>query len=641
MTTITPFAAGSYVTNRNTSQLLGLKNQLNDLSTQLSTGLTAPTYGGLGSGRSTALAAQSTLSALTGYAAGITAAQTRISVAVPSLTQVATLGTSTMTTLSNGLQSTPVNSTAAQSIALGNLQAALDILNQSVAGSYLFGGKNTTTQPVLDSDTILNGAFGSDGKLVAGLKTMVTDQINADLGLSKNGRLVQTYPSVKSDGTANTAQLTLAEDPSAEARANFGFSLVGASTTGAALSATYKSAVAAVATPSFQAAPTDGQSFRVVVNQSDGSQKTVDFTTTSNASGSVENPFPVFSTGNAATDAAAAAVKLTGLVAPGTIASVQSAGPTDTPPGPGLSVTFADSSSTTPATPALLTIGLTGTPPIQPSVGDTVSVTLKMHDGTTTTLTLTAAAAGSTTSTSAAGGTFAIGADAATTAANLSAALGSALITAASSTLFASSTARASQDFFAGSKIPGLEPRRIDFTSGDASGYVEDPKSSSNYNTVIWYKGEDGGTDPRSTQSVQVSSTSTINTGARANEPAVQNVLAGLATVALGLPSSSDANVSATYSAVSSRAQTLLSSANTSPSVQDIITSLSNSSTQLSNASTINTATQNTLKDTLDGIEQAPTEEVVAKLLDVQNRLQASYQITSSISKLSLVNYIS
>ena len=58
MTTISPFAAGSYVSNRNTSQLLTLKNQLNDLSNQLSSGKVSQTYGGLGTGRSTALAAQ-------------------------------------------------------------------------------------------------------------------------------------------------------------------------------------------------------------------------------------------------------------------------------------------------------------------------------------------------------------------------------------------------------------------------------------------------------------------------------------------------------------------------------------------------------------------------------------------------------
>ncbi len=91
MTTITPFAAGSYITNRNTSQLLGLKKPAQCPFETAFNGLTAQTYGGLGSGRSTALAAQATLSALRGYAAGITAAQTRTDLAVTSLTQVASL----------------------------------------------------------------------------------------------------------------------------------------------------------------------------------------------------------------------------------------------------------------------------------------------------------------------------------------------------------------------------------------------------------------------------------------------------------------------------------------------------------------------------------------------------------------------
>lgn len=146
MTTITPFAAGSYITNRNASQLLTLKNQLNDLSNQLSSGQVSQTYGGLGSGRSTALAAQATLSALNGYASGITAAQTRTNLAVTSLTQVASIGTSTASTLQNGLQSVAANSVSGRATALANLQTVLDTLNQSAAGNYLFGGTNTETQ---------------------------------------------------------------------------------------------------------------------------------------------------------------------------------------------------------------------------------------------------------------------------------------------------------------------------------------------------------------------------------------------------------------------------------------------------------------------------------------------------------------
>ncbi|MCJ2085474.1 flagellin [Methylobacterium sp. E-005] len=531
MTTITPFAAGSYTTTRNTTQLLALKNQLNTLSTQLSTGLTAQTYGGLGTGRSTALSAQSTLSALTGYAAGITAAQTRTQVAVTSLTQVATLGSSTQTTLENGSQSTAVNSTASKTLAQNNLEAALDALNQSAGGSYLFGGSNTSTQPVVDADKILNGTTDSSGNTLAGLKTVVSEQVTADLGAGSNGRLTQTSPggTTPTGTTLSTTQVGITEDTSARSTPAFGFALAGApTTTGSALTTTY--------TPA--------------------------------ASGS-----PASFTVNVAT---------------------------------------------------------------QPAVGDNMTLTLNLPDGTSTTLTLTAAAAADTNSTT----SFAIGGDASATATNLSATLNNALKSAASSTLTASATARAATNFFSASGATvaaGTAPLRVTTDANGEPSYTPGKATD----TVIWYQGEDGNSDPRSTQSVQVSATSTVQTGVRANETPIANVLAGLATVALGMPSSSDTNATAIYNAVSSRAQTLLSSTDTSPSVQDTVTELSLASTRLSNAATTNTATQNTLQNTLDGIEQAPTEEVATKLLDLQNRLQASYQITASLSKLSLVNYIS
>lgn len=534
MTIITPFAAGSYVTNRNTSQLLGLKNQLNDLSTQLSTGLTAQTYGGLGTGRSTALAAQATVSALTGYAAGITAAQTRTDLAVTSLTQIASLGSSTITTLNNGLQSTPINSTAAQSVALGNLQTALDALNQSAAGNYLFGGGNSAAQPVVDPNTVLNGTTNSDGTHKAGLSDLISDQVTADLGPKSNGRLVQTEPG-EADPSGNAIgsnQIALSEDTNASNQGAFGFSIKG-------------------------------------------------LPTASTSAISVES------------------TTATGVTHP---------------------VSFTLSVGSQPAV----------------GVGDTVSLTLQMPDGTSTTLTLKAVAAGTATSTSSTGGTFALGSDPAVTASNLSSALNSSLSAAANSTLTANSTERAAANFFSGSVDKGIVPQRIKDPSGTPT-YV----AGNADNTVVWYQGEDKAADARSTQSVQVSSTSTINTGARANEPAIKDMLTGLATVAYGLPTASNGNTGAAYQAVVDQATPLLSGANQSSSVQDIVSELSNSSAQITDAGTRNTATQNTLLNTLDGIEQAPTEEVVAKLLDIQNRLQASYQLTSSLSKLSLVNYLS
>jgi flagellar hook-associated protein 3 FlgL len=505
MTTITPFAAGSYLTNRTASQLTTLKSQLNDLSTQLSSGLTAQTYGGLGSGRSTALSAQATLSALTGYAAGITAAQTRTNVAVTSLTQVATLGIDARNTLNNGLQSTPVNATAAKANALNNLQAALDTLNQSVAGNYLFGGENSTTQPVLDADTILNG----NGTQI-GLTKFVSNQVAADLGPKGNGKLSQTYLA------SIPTKITLSDDPTSQVAPRSGYVITKAST----------------------------------------------------------------------------------MPSTGGIAANYVAG-----------------------TPNSVTIDVNQ----QPAAGDSLTLTLQLPDNTQTTVTLTAAASGTTPASSST--SFAIGADPTETAKNINDALTSALSTSAGSTLTANSTARAASTFFS----------------------APNPTTTA-ANTVVWYQGENGTTDPLSTQSVQVSAGSSVQIGVRANQPAISNVLAGLATVALGMPNSSDPKAAALYSAISSQAQPLLSSADNSPSasstgalpsVQDTVTQLSLASTRLSNAATTNKATQNTLQNTLDGIEQAPTEEVVTKLLDVQNRLQASYQVTASLSKLSLVNYIS
>lgn len=616
MTTIRPFAAGAYAASRNTAQILGLKSQLGTLTTQLATGRTADTYGGLGTGRTTALSAQATLSAITGYGAAITAGQTRTKLAVTSLTQVATLGTTTRRSLLNGLQSLPLDTTANRALAQNNLDAALDALNQNSAGSYLFGGRDNSTEPVLGSAAILDGATSADGTAQAGLRTLVSEQVKADLGAGGNGRLTLARPS--------TTSVSVSEDPSAEARANFGFSLVGATTTGSALTAATTPAVASTATPSFQAAPSEGQRFRVVVNQPDGSQRTIDFTTRANPSASDADTFPVFP--DTAAGRAAAAAKLGDLVAPGTLASVQSAAPSGTPPGPGLSLSFSGGSA------ASLTLGL-GSPATQPAVGDRVTLTLALHDGTTTTLTLTAARSADPTSST----TFATDADPDTTAANLSTALGNALKAAAGSTLTVSATARAAQDFFAGSTATGLASRRITFdVGGDATGYARTPRTD----TVIWYRGEDSGGDARATQTAQIGASASVKIGARANEAPIRSVLAGLATVALALPSVSDASTGKTYQAIVDRAGKLLGAADTSPSVQDVVTDLSLASSRMSDAAGTNRATQAALRDTLDGVEQVSTEEVATKLLDLQNRLQASYQITASLAKLSLVNYL-
>lgn len=260
-------------------------------------------------------------------------------------------------------------------------------------------------------------------------------------------------------------------------------------------------------------------------------------------------------------------------------------------------------------------------------------MTLGLHDGTTTTLTLSARNspdAGSTTQ-------FKIGASAAETAANLSAALGGALKGAASGTLSASSTARASADFFNGSTIAGQEPRRISIDGSGNPHYVQQPQGK----TVIWYQGETGSTDARDSATVRIGAGNDLAVGARANEPAIRTALAGIAAMAVEqIADPTGATGTTRFSALANRAGTLLNSATGSPGLDDITGDFSLAASALSNAKDVNKASRATLQSSLDGIETVSTEEVAAKLLAVQNQLQASYQVTSMLSKLSLVNYM-
>lgn len=697
MSTIRPYAAGAYVTQRNTQQILDLKDQLSVLTTQLGTGRTAETYAGLGVGRTTSLAAHATISALEGYDAAIGYGQTRAQLATSSLTAVINFGTDLKSNLANGLVRSSSGTINSATLARNALDAAVDALNQTGAGIYIFGGRDSETEPVVDTDVMLNG----DGTR-AGLAKLVEQQRTADLGTDGKGRLTTSL-------TPGGTTVGLTEDASAEARANFGFTLAGKPvTTGTALTASFTPAdtTANLTTPvgggqrfralvqladgssqsiefygtngtapsgttafplsgdlatdtaklaallpagaslggvqavtpqvAFNAEPTEGQSFRVVVNQPDGSQKTIDYHATARPGLDDPTAFKIPSASEYPTVAerlAAAATQLQALVAPGTLASVQSALATDAggnpvldaggQPLPTISLGFSAGS------PAAVQIGpLTQ----QPNAGDSITLKLALHDGTTTSVTLTARAA--TAGGSAAPGTFSIvPGDLAATAANLKTALDAAVKLAAGTSLSARATARASQDFFDGTSIAGLAARRI---NAAGTGYEQAPQDT----TVQWYRGEDAPTDPRAAATVQTGANSTAQVGVRANEAPLRAVLAGMATVVLGTPASTDPDANAKWQAMADRAGTLVRAVNTSPSVQEIVTDLSLANTAMGNAKAQNGATRNIMENAMAGVEAADTTEVTTKLLDLQNRLQASYQVTATLSKLSLVNYM-
>ncbi|HJE24561.1 MAG TPA: hypothetical protein K8W01_12965 [Methylorubrum populi] len=594
--TITAFAAGTYRFDRQSASLVGMKTQLDGLAQQLSTGRTSETYGGLGAARTTSLSAHATISAQEGYLAAIGSAETRVKLTSASLTQLKSLSDSTRSNLTGIVASRneTLPSTTVQ-LASSNLSAAIDALNQQAGGVYVFSGRATDTAPVVSQQAILNGdpAAGLDG-----LKALIAEQKKADLG-SGNGRLTQT---------ASGTTIDLSEDSNAEARANFGFSLLSAASSGSgALGAAVTAGTKADVALNFAQQPADGAQVRVVVQLTDGSQRTLDLTARAEGTAAAAGTFSIGATKE---DTAA---NLKAALGGADIASVQSANP------PGVSAAFTGGQA------AAVKFSVAA----NPAAGDTLTLKLGMHDGTTRTITLTAAASADATSAT----TFAIGATPAETTANLSRTLSNALKQSASTDLSASSTARASLNFFEGSPAAGLSPRRV---AADGNGYVETASDK----TMIWYRG-DTSADPRGTAAVQVGTSRTVEIGAQANEEAIRRTMAGIAAMAAESFTSTGETVDTErFRALSNRAGNLLMAGDGQQSLEELGTDFGLAASSMNNAKSVANATKATLESSLDGVDTVSTEEVAAKLLSLQTQLQASYKVTSILSEMSLVNYL-
>lgn len=295
-----------------------------------------------------------------------------------------------------------------------------------------------------------------------------------------------------------------------------------------------------------------------------------------------------------------------------------------TPTGTALAVNYSN------GTPSNVAVDVTA----QPQPGDTISLKLTLPDGTQEEIVLTARAAGTDGS---AADTFEIGATPADTATALKASIEAALGREAKTTLPAASAQMAAADFFAGS--PNNPPKRV---PGPNFATATAPPSNAGTaaTTVIWYRGDDGSDPARSTATVQIDQGQVVGTGARANEQAFRVGLAQFAVMAIETFPAGDANSQAAYEAMAARVGEQLGFGGATQKPAEIITELGIAQNALAGAKERHQSTKNYLNSTLAGIENVTTEEVATQILSLQTQLQASYQVTAILSKLSLTNYL-
>jgi flagellar hook-associated protein 3 FlgL len=237
--------------------VLSIDSQLQDLQRQLATGQKADSYSGLGTQSGVAVGLNAQLSTLSGFADTISNVGGTLSIAQTALSQVASVAATVKTGTAQPIfDIDSTGQTTAQKTAVNQLDQILAGLNTQGGNGYLFSGSGVN-QPATDTtDHILNG-----NGTQAGLRQVITERNQADLGANGLGRLV--IPAAA--GTV----VSVAEDV---AGSPFGFKIAAVSSSLTNAAVTGPSAPPATVSVDLAGGnPNDGDSITFTLNLPDGS----------------------------------------------------------------------------------------------------------------------------------------------------------------------------------------------------------------------------------------------------------------------------------------------------------------------------------------------------------------------------------
>jgi flagellar hook-associated protein 3 FlgL len=140
-----------------------VKQKLDQLTNQASTGLVGDTYAGLSSGASVSLDLRPQIASMQTWQNNVDASTGRMSVAQTALTQLQSIASNFYAQLNNvqGVDSSEIDSVAAN--ARDALGQVADLLDTQDGGVYVFAGQDTSNPPVPDPDNITNTTANPTG----------------------------------------------------------------------------------------------------------------------------------------------------------------------------------------------------------------------------------------------------------------------------------------------------------------------------------------------------------------------------------------------------------------------------------------------------------------------------------------------
>src|SRR5262245_55086587 len=166
--------------------VVDMRARLEELQRQLGTGRKSETYAGVGLDRGLAVGLRTRLSAVDSYTDTIKTLNMRMDLAQTALTRIDDLSKSVRSSARlSGYDLDNTGQTTEQKNARIQLDAVLGLLTTQAGDRYLFSGRSGDLPPVETANHILDG----DG-VRAGLKQLIAERNQADLGASGLGRLV-------------------------------------------------------------------------------------------------------------------------------------------------------------------------------------------------------------------------------------------------------------------------------------------------------------------------------------------------------------------------------------------------------------------------------------------------------------------
>ena len=607
------------------SSLLGLSvrnitSQLADLSTQLSSGVKANNYAGMGPDEGFAIAARAQLSTISAFTTTMTHVNTVIGAVNASLQSLSKIGSQ----VQSGASATPQNltstgQTTGQLTALSNLSAITGILNTQVGDRYIFSGSATDRPAIASADDILNGTTTQ-----AGLKQVIAERQQADLGLNGLGRLNLS--------ASATVPITLAEDV---AGSPFGFKLSGVTSSLTNATVTGPSGSPAGISVDLTAGnPNAGDQISFTFKLPDGTSESIKLT----ASTTTPAPTNTFAIGatpaatsanlNAALDTALSTLANTSLTA----ASAIVAGDNFFNTASSVSGTVVNNKLATPApiTGATLLSGGAGSDSIATSfaTGDTITVNgqtltfvasgangnteINVGDSVQTLLAKIDALSGTSKASTVSGGVITLRTD-----------------DAASFSVTSSNAGALSALGFSGTVTAPTPPLRV---SGTPFGSAT--------NTVDWYTGNSGPGSARSSATIRIDTAQSLQFGAQGNEAAIRNLVQQTAVYAAVNTPPAGANAPQQIGALSQRIAANLTPQLGQQSISDIQTEFANAQTTMKDAAARQTQAKAAMQSMVDQTEGISQSEVASQILQLQTNLQASYQTTAMLAQLTLVKFL-